>query len=85
MFFRNRRSIIFTAGKKFLIKIHQEQFLRGTGAGCVKPAQKLGIYHFFSKVTLVYKYRVPLATLGLVAGNGVGKFYLQGIIVGVLF
>ena len=42
------------------------------------------VLRFGGDVALVHEYAGPLAALGLVAGDGVGVFYLQGVVVGVL-
>ena len=44
-----------------------------------------GRKHVVSHVSLVNVYMLPLSALRLVAGNGIGKFYLQGVIIAVGF
>lgn len=55
----------------------------GTGEGCVEPAEVVGPQHFFGHVALVDEDVGPLPSLGFVAGNGIGVFHLQGVVVGV--
>ena len=68
----------------FLFEVEQVDFPGGAGEGGVEPAEVLFVEHLVGDVTLLDYHRIPLATLCLVAGEGVGKLDLQGVVVGVL-
>ncbi len=42
----------------------------------IQPTEEIHIDHLIGNITLVNKNRIPLAALGFVTRNGVGKFYL---------
>ena len=68
-----------------LFKINQIHLLGGTGEGCVQPAVIGCINAVVAQKPLVNEHAFPLAALGFVAGNGVGKLYLQCVVIGILF
>ena len=51
--------------------------------GGIQPVDVVGREHVVGHVALVYIYVCPLSALRLVAGHGVGIFYLKCIVVGV--
>lgn len=64
--------------------VHEKEFLCGTREGCVEPVDIVGREHVVGHVALVNIYVRPLSALCLVAGNGIGILYLQGIVTRVL-
>ena len=63
--------------------VDEEDPLRGSGDGGVEPAEVVGREEFWSHVALVNEHVGPLSALRFVAGDGIGVFHLQGVIVGV--
>ncbi len=52
-------------------------FFGGAGEGGVEPTEVLAVEHVVGEVAIVDEDILPLSALRLVAGDGVGEFYLQ--------
>ena len=51
------------------------------GYGSVQPSYIVLAQHVLCHISLVYVHVLPLPALRLVAGDGIGIFYLQGAVV----
>src|SRR5574344_1417177 len=65
----------------FFRPVDEMQPVCGSGEGSVKPSQVIGIGAVGWQPTLVEEDVVPLTSLCFVAGDGVGIFYLYGVVV----
>ena len=70
--------------QKFFFEVDEEKFLLTPCESRIQPLYKLFVQHLVCQVTAVDIYVLPLSSLSLVAGNGVGKLYLYGIQILVL-
>ena len=82
----HRLKIVATLGilEKLFVEIDKVESLGGTSYGGVEPAHHISCHRLVAKQTAVDKYRLPLSSLRLVAGHGIGKFNLQGVVVVVV-
>ena len=69
---------------KPFVEIHQIEFVGRTGQRRIEPAQHVARHRLVAEQTTVDENGTPLAALRLVAGNGIGKLYLNGIKMRVL-
>ena len=65
--------------KKLFLEIHKIHPLLRTGQSSVKPSQVFHLKRFFLVQRRIDEDTAPLPALGLVAGEGVGEFHLQGV------
>ena len=66
--------------------IHQRQAGSGTGGGGVEPTIKIGgTVCFRGDIAHIDEHRCPLPALSFMAGNGIGIFHLEGIVIWVGF
>ena len=66
-------------------QIDQIEPVGRTCEGRVKPAVEIFPQHFFRDIADIQKDVHPLAALCLVAGDGIGEFDLQDVVVGIGF
>lgn len=71
--------------EEVICKVYQVKLFSCTGYGGVEPAEVVRGELIRVKGTLLYKDAVPVAALGFMTGESVGKFNLQGVVVFVLF
>lgn len=76
---------LFRGVEEIICKVYQVKLFSCTGYGGVEPAEVVRGELIRVKETLLYKDAVPVAALGFVTGESVGKFNLQGVVVFVLF
>ena len=70
---------------QFLRQIHQIEPVGRTCKGGVKPTVEVFSKHFFRDIADIQKDVHPLAALCLVAGDGIGIFDLQDVVIGYCF
>lgn len=76
---------LFRGVEEVICKVYQVKLFSCTGYGGVEPAEVVRGELIRVKGTLLYKDAVPVAALGFMTGESVGKFNLQGVVVFVLF
>ena len=77
-------AVIILLLEESLIEINKVESFGCTSHCGVEPAQHIFGHRLVAKDAPIHKYRLPLSALRLVAGYGVGEFYLQSIEIVVL-
>ena len=65
--------------EKTLVEIDKVEPLRGASHCGIEPAQHISCHRLIAKKKLIYKYRLPLTALCLMACHGVSELNLQGV------
>src|SRR3712207_2592563 len=73
------KGLLVGVGGIILRPIHQKELLRGTGHRRVKPMVIVRGKHFVGHISMVHIDMGPLPALRLMAGDGIGKLYLQRV------
>ena len=61
--------------------VHKVELLGGAGEGSIEPVDIVGGEHVVGHIALIQIDVRPLSALSFMAGDGIGKFHLKGIIV----